>query len=284
MFLKILKWDLKSQRKIFILFLLYGLSIVNLGLTKVVDVDWLIGIAMLFHVVLAVVVITAPLVLLAINYYGDLYGKNAYTMHQLAAKTSTILNAKILSGVTYTLLSFVLVLVGSLMTNAIFNGYTATAEVIRVVADTMSAFSEVPNHIENVNAFVFWLILVLLIALGLFASQIYYAFIVTLANGKVLRKLGKGSLVASFFVVYIGGQIVTTFNTLYVPLSVVVERSTAALVRLSFSAQTVMALSKDPAIGQLLVVPVGPFLVTTLFAALGYLYVAYSLNNNKNIV
>ncbi len=284
MFLKILKWDLKSQRKIFILFLLYGLSLVNLALTKMIDVDWLIGIAIAFHSILAVLVVTAPLILLAINYYTDFYGKNAYTMHQLAAKTSTILNAKILSGVIYMLLSFVVLFFGTLMANAIFSGYIATSQMLEQLSIALAKFAEVPNYIENINGFGFWLIITLLSALGLFTAQLYYAFIVTFGSSKLLGRFGKGGIVISFLILYIGGQILSFLNVFYMPLSAVVESGTAGFVRLSITARTMMSLIDDPDIGQLMPIPLGPLLMTVIFAVVGYFYVANALNNSKNIV
>ncbi len=284
MFLKILKWDLKSQRKIFILFLLYGLSLVNLVLLKMLDVDWLIGIAIAFHTILAMLVVTAPLILLAINYYTDFYGKNAYTMHQLATKTSTILNAKILSGVIYTLLSVVLLFFGTLAANAIFNGYTSSAEVLEAFSKAFGAFAEFPNYIENISAPGFWLIIILLGALALFSAQIYYAIIVTFGSGKLLGKLGKGGVVISFLIVYFGGQMLSFLNVFYMPLSAVVESGTAGFVRLTITARTMMSLIEDPEIGQLIPIPLGPLLMTIIFAVFGYIYVAYALNNSKNVV
>ncbi len=284
MFLKILKWDLKSQRKIFILFLIYGLSLANLVLTKMIDVDWLTGIAIAFHTILAVLVVAAPLILLAINYYTDFYGKNAYTMHQLAAKTSTILNAKILSGVIYMLLSFVLLFFGTLMANAIFNGYTASAEILDELTKALVNFAEVPKYIENINDFGFWLIIIFLSALGLFTAQLYYAFIVTFGSGKLLGRFGKGGIVLSFLMLYIGGQILSFLNVFYMPLSAVVENGTAGFVRLTITGRTMVSLIDDPYIGQLMPIPLGPLLMMIIFAALGYLYVANALNNNKNVI
>ncbi len=284
MFLKILKWDLKSQRKIFILFLLYGLSLVNLALTKLIDVDWLTGIAIAFHTILAVLVVTAPLILLAVNYYTDFYGKNAYTMHQLAAKTSTILNAKILSGVIYMLLSVVLLFFGTLIANVIFNGYMSSAEMLEQLSIALAKFAEVPNYIENINGFSFWLIIIFLGALALFSSQIYYAFIVTFGSGKLLGRFGKGGIVLSFLTLYIGGQILSFLNVFYMPLSAVVESGTAGFVRLTITGRTMMSLVNDPEIGQLMPIPLGPLLMTIIFAVVGYIYVAKALNNSKNIV
>ncbi len=284
MFLKILKWDLKSQRKIFILFLLYGLSLVNLALTKMIDVGWLIGIAIAFHTILAVLVVTAPLILLAINYYTDFYGKNAYTMHQLAAKTSTILNAKILSGVIYMLLSVVLLFFGTLMANAIFNGYMSSAEMLEQLSIALAKFVEVPKYIENINGFSFWLIIILLGALGLFTAQLYYAFIVTFGSGKLLGRFGKGGIVLSFLILYFGGQMLSFLNVLYMPLSAVVESGTAGFVRLTITARTMMSLIDDPDIGQLMPIPLGPLLMMIIFAVVGYIYVSNALNNSKNVV
>ncbi len=283
MFLKLLKWDLKSQRKMFILFILYALSIVNIGITKIIGVDWLFGIAMALHTVLAVLLFAIPLILLAINYNADLYGKNSYTMHQLAVKTSTILNAKLLSGAIYMLLAVVVFICGTLLTITINGGYTTTADVVAVFLETLRKFTELPNYIENVNAFSFWLAIILFGVFTLFSMQIFYAFIISFGNCKLLRRFGKIGILISFLAVYLGSQVMTFITTLYIPLSVVVERVTFTTVKLSLSARPFTSLIDNHQFDFVSAIPLGSILISALLSVLGYLYVVHALDNKKSI-
>ncbi len=283
MFLKLLKWDLKSQRKMFILFILYALSIVNIGITKVIGVDWLFGIAMALHTVLAVLLFAIPLVLLAINYNADLYGKNSYTMHQLAVKTSTILNAKLLAGAIYMLLAVVIFIVGTLAAITINGGYTTTAEVVAVFSEEISKFAELPNYIENISAFSFWLALIVFSAFTLFSMQIFYSFVISFGNCKLLRRFGRIGILLSFLAVYLGSQVMTFITTLYIPLSVVIERVTFRTVKLTLSARPFTSLIDNHQFDFVSAIPLGSLLISALLTALGYIYVVHALDHKKSI-
>ncbi len=267
----------------FILFILYALSIVNVSITKVIGVSWLFGIAMALHTVLAVLLFAIPLVLLAINYSADLYGKNSYTMHQLAVKTSTILHAKIVSGVIYMLLAVVIFIVGTLLAITINDGYTTTAEVVTVFSEGIRKIAELPNYIENVNAFSFWLAIISFGIFTLFSMQIFYAFVISFGNCKLLRRLGKVGILVSFLAVYLGSQIVTFITTLYLPLSIIIERVTFKTVKLTLSARTFSSLIDNYEFDFVSAIPLGSLIVSALFGVLGYIYVVHALNHKKSI-
>ncbi len=283
MFLKILKWDLKSQRRIFILFLLYVLSIVNVAITNLIGVSWLIGIAIMLHAVFGSLLLITPLVLLAINYYSDFYGKNSYTMHQLAVKTSVILNAKIVSGIIYTMLSVILFIIGSLITNSIFNGITSSSLIVEKMGEAISGFAQIPNYIENVSTFAFWIFLIFSIVIGLFSAQVFYAFIVTLGNSKLLRKLGRGGIVISFLLVYIGTQIISFLTMFYLPLTLSIEKTAGMLFRLSIITEPFISVVGTYPQKYFGAFPIGSVLVAFIIPVLGYIYTVYSLNNKKSI-
>ncbi len=285
MFLKLLKWDLKSQRKMFVLFGLYILSIFVLafvtGLGQTINIKWIIGIATGLNFLLLVLMFMAPLVFLAINYSDDLYGKNAYTMHQIATKTSTILNAKIASGIIYSLVAFLIADIGIIVTNIIFNGYSSTRMVLSKLIHALDAFARIPHHITNLSAFSFWLIIIAFTLIGFFSAQIFYAIIVTLGNTKLLKKLGKGGMVISFLVIYLGLQFVSIVSMLYIPVTLYVQHVSDDLFRLfiSFSNINSSYLSSF----ELPIIPIGALLFMSILSILGYIYIRYSLNNQKNI-
>ncbi len=283
MFLKLLKWDLKSQRKIFVLFFIYLLSIVNIGLMKLIDLGWLIGIAVALHVVLAVLLIAIPLILLAINYYGDFYGKNSYTIHQLAVKTSTIFNAKLLSGALYLVGSVLLLVVGSLAVSTIFNGYLAMADFMTGFAKTFKILANIPNHIENVNAFGFWLAIIFLMVFGLFSAQVFYAFVITLGNHKWLRQLGKGGIVLSFLATYIGTQVISYLTVMYFPLAISIKIGHDMMFRLDLVSVSFYEAMNGYLLPMEGAIPLGSMLVTMLISILCYVYVGYALNHKKSI-
>ncbi len=283
MFLKLLKWDLKSQRNIFVLFFIYLLSVANVGLTKLIDLDWLIGIAMALHVVLAVLLVAIPLILLAVNYYGDFYGKNAYTMHQLAVKTATILNAKLLSGAIYLVMSVLLLIFGSLVMGTIFNGYAAMGDFIRDIAKSFSLLVEIPNHIENLNAFGFWSIIIVSTVFALFSSQIFYAFVITLGNSGWLRQLGKGGMVLSFLITYIGTQVISFLTIMFVPLTIAISISNGSMLRLDLKWVSFFETMNGYLLPMEGAIPLGSMLVTMIISILCYVYVVQALNHKKSI-
>ncbi len=290
MFLKLLKWDLRSQRKLLILFLIYLLSIVNVAIAKAIGMEWLITIAIVFFMLLSGALMIAPLILLAINYYNDFYGKNAYTMHQISVKTSTIFNSKLLSGSLYMLAAFGLFFFGIFMLVAIFGGFSATASLLEKMGELSTIIATIPDYIENLSAFSFWSLSILAIIFSMLSAQVSYAFIVTFGNIKMLRNLGKGGIFVSLIIYYLVSQVISYLTILYVPFIIVVEKSKGMLVRLSLSSSipfsTVVnngGLSNFEAQGVVGFFPIGSMFASMLLVALCYFYVVYALNKKLNV-
>ncbi len=283
MFFKVLKWDLKSQRKIFVLFFLYIVSIINVAIADVLNVGWLLGIFMALHFILSALVVSIPIILLAINYYNDFYGKNSYTMHQLAVKTSTIFKAKILSGIIYTLLSVVLFGFGLLTVNSIFNGFGSTQEILSVIGEAFRAFALLPTYIENVNSFAFWLFIIVSVAIALFFAQIFYAFVITFAKGGLLRRFGKVGMVISLIVSYVGVLMLMMVSSKYLPFSIVIEKTSYMLYKVSFFADSFANVVARLGEERVIEFPITIFLIYIIFSTLGYIYVSYALNNQKSV-
>ncbi len=291
MFLKLLKWDLRSQRKLFILFFIYILSTVNVAVAKLIGLDWLIAIALILFVILSVTLMVAPLILLAINYYGDFYGKNAYTMHQLSVKTATIFNAKLLAGAIYMLAAVLLLGVGVLALVAVFGGTLATSSFLDNMAKAFNYFASIPDYVENLSAFGFWSLSILAIILGMFSAQVSYAFIVTFGNSKLLRRFGKVGILFSFLLYYLLSQIISYLTILYVPLIVVIEKGKGMIFRLALSTKTPFyavadnynGLASIDSQGIVGFLPLGSIVVSTALIVLCYIYVVHALNKKINV-
>ncbi len=283
MFLKLLKWDLKSQRKIFILYIIYAVSILNLVLVDLINVDWLAAIAVAFNFMIAMLVIALPIILLAISYAQDFYGNNSYTMHQLAVKTSTIFHAKMLSGAIYLVLSFIVFAIGTFITNAVIFEFLTVERMINALGKAFSEFAKIPSYIENMNSFTFWLIVLFFFIFALIGTQIYYAFIVTFGNSRFLRRFGKAGIVLSFLAVYIGTQIVSFLTLIYMPMSIVVEKTSGMMVRLSLTTDRFVDVVPIFGYSQNAPIPLGTILTSILLTILAYIYVVNQLNNRKSI-
>ncbi len=232
---------------------------------------------------IAMLVVALPIILLAISYAQDFYGNNSYTMHQLAVKTSTIFHAKMLSGIIYLILSFIVFAVGTVITNAVIFKFLSIERIMRALGRAFNEFAKIPNYVENMNSFTFWLIILLFFAFALIGTQIYYAFIVTFGNNKFLRKFGKAGIVLSFLLVYIGTQIVSFLTLLYMPLSIAVEKTGGMMVRLSITTERFIGVAKSLKYGHPAPIPLGTIIVSIVLTILAYLYVVNQLNNKKSI-
>ncbi len=280
MFLKILKWDLVSQRKIFILFLIYIFSIVMFGLAVLTDLEWLIGISLVMHVLAASTLLIAPIILLAINYYDDFYGKNSYTIHQLSIKTSNILHAKIISGSIYIVLSVLLFAVGTVVCNIIANGVTETSKVLNKFFEFLSSLAKVPDHIANVNAFIFWLAIIIIFVFGLLSTQIFYQMIVTLGASNPLKRLGKAGMVVSFLVLYIGTQVLSVVSTMYIPIAFQVKMLANNMGEVHIIKESFFNIIKSSNAFEF-ALPLGAFIFSLILTIFGYIYIVRDLNKKK---
>lgn len=271
MLLKLLKWDLRNQKEILIL---YGLMIV-LGLMSFLSFE--IDLSQAFtapriFLYLATVLIHAisPFLIVlisAIYYYRNMHGSSGYLHHSIPATTNEKLWSKWLSFFIYMggAIAIIMMNIGLI---------TSFTDAFPMIIPWGEIFNQMARAFQ-ITPFLLGTILVILGLLTLFSNAVTYAAIVTIGSTGWFQKKGKLGILLSYVLLIVVGYIVS-FLGFSVPLNFLVEVRNNAL-EIKLTGMSIMELMNEN------VLPLGVFLTSFLFAVLLMVLIKHLLNKKLNV-
>lgn len=209
---KIFKQDYKATSRLFIpMFLAFAaLSIINkiffeIGISSAADNQFFKTIPILFmsiYVIGAIAIYVVSYVFIIMHFYKTMTGDQAYLTYTVPAKTSTIINSKLLISILWQLVTYLLI------------GLSIFLLIIgHVTSSDWYYFLELLNNLE-IPLFKFGLQLLLIFIVGLVSSPLM--FYASIAIGHLSQKHRFGASIISYFCIYFIIQVISSVFSAFI--------------------------------------------------------------------
>ncbi len=289
MFGKLLKWEFKLHRKILFLYIIVALSIFSLYVFTRFDLTILTAISTIMTILSIPTVAVGTGIILMINYYKTLYGKECYVNHMIPVKSSKIYYVKLLVSTLYTIFTIIVIAIAILFIVSIFE----RIPVGDLLGDIGYFISNLNYSIDNFTVYysaVFWVIMIIIALFSIIFSQLNYMGIITLAMNKRFQKFGVPGIIVGFIVVGIIIQILSFILISIIPyvLELHLDPNTdlyrLRLANVHFadynSTYPAGAIGKPV---RMMFMPIG-VLITPLISVFWFFFTRNQLNKHKNII
>lgn len=276
MFGKLLKWDLRNQKEVTILYLV--MILVTLLAVLVSRVTWFSQFTFLGEIAIGIAFIAniaGSMVLLILNvlyYYKTMHGASGYLHHSLPATTNKKLLSKWVSMFIYWVIYFILLM---LSLNFLFKSLHFAG------VSLFDVFGEILNEISiqfQVSPVLFVLALVLIIIVTIVGQVIGVSSVVTIGSTGWFQKKGKLGIVLSYILFSVVGQILG-FIGLLIPFNIGITEN-AGKVSFSF-VQMSWSVAESTGIG---IIPLGTLILSMVFTVGLAFITKYLLNKKLNVM
>ncbi len=219
---KLIKNEFKANiHTIGMIYVVAASAVAIMLLAYLADVTWISILSTLVLIATGIIAVIMTFVSVVSNFQKTLYGNQGYLSFTLPVTSGQLLAAKTITSFCWLLLSYVVAI-------GIFVGIYvyATAmigEDVKMALQMMAMMFEGLPDGATVKSVVAIFALIIFVRIVVLIAQLYFS--ITLANTRILQKLGGFATVTIFFAVFIVMQIIGVILAQYVPLSIVLTEN-----------------------------------------------------------
>lgn len=215
---KLIKNEFKANiHTIGMIYVVAAAAILVMMAAYIVEITWLSAIATIVLGATGILAVVMTFVSVVQNFKKTLFGGQGYLSFTLPVTSGQLLAAKTITSFCWMLLSYA-VAIGIFFGIYLYATAMIGEDIKLAIHMVLSMFEGLPSGdtIKLAIAFIAFIIFVRIVVL---IAQLYFA--ITIANTRVMQKLGGFASVVVFFAVFVVMQVVGVLLAQYVPLSIV---------------------------------------------------------------
>lgn len=219
---KLIKNEFKSNvHSIGMIYLVSAAAILIMLASYIADITWISALATIVLIATGLIAIVVTFISVVSNFKKTLYGDQGYLSFTLPVTSGQLLTAKTITSFCWMLLSYLVA--GGIFIGVYLYSTAMIGEDIKMAIKMMlSMFDGIPST-TTIKQIILIMALIVFIRIVVLIAQLYFA--ITLANTRVMQKLGGFAPFVVFFAVFIVMQVVSVLLAQYVPLTLVVTEN-----------------------------------------------------------
>ena len=230
---KLIKNEFKANiHTIGMIYVVAAAAILVMMAAFIVKITWLSAIATIVLIGTGVLAVVMTFVSVVQNFRKTLFGGQGYLSFTLPVTSGQLLAAKTITSFCWMLLSYA-VAIGIFLGVYLYSTAMIGEDVKFAIQMLLSMFEGLPSG-DTIKLAIAFIALIIFIRIVVLIAQLYFA--ITIANTRVMQKLGGFAAVVVFFAVFIVMQVIGIVLAQYVPLSIVLTSE-----GLFYSTQSTMA-------------------------------------------
>ena len=215
---KLIKNEFKANiHTIGMIYVVAAAAILVMMAAYIVEITWLSAIATIVLAGTGVLAVVMTFVSVVQNFKKTLFGGQGYLSFTLPVTSGQLLAAKTITSFCWMLLSYA-VAIGIFFGIYLYATAMIGEDIKLAIQMMMTMFDGLPSD-DTIKLAIAFIALIIFIRIVVLIAQLYFA--ITIANTRIMQKLGGFATVIVFFVVFIVMQVIGVLLAQYVPLSVV---------------------------------------------------------------
>lgn len=215
---KLIKNEFKANiHTIGMIYVVAAAAILVMMAAYIVEITWLSAIATIVLGGTGVLAVVMTFVSVVQNFKKTLFGGQGYLSFTLPVTSGQLLAAKTITSFCWMLLSYA-VAIGIFFGIYLYATAMIGEDIKFAIQMMMTMFEGLPSG-DTIKLAIAFIALIIFIRIVVLIAQLYFA--ITIANTRIMQKLGGFASVVVFFAVFIVMQVIGVLLAQYVPLSVV---------------------------------------------------------------
>ncbi len=215
---KLIKNEFKANiHTIGMIYVVAAAAILVMMAAFIVKITWLSALATIVLIATGFLAIVMTFVSVVSNFKKTLFGGQGYLSFTLPVTSGQLLAAKTITSFCWMLLSYA-VAIGIFVGVYLYATAMIGEDVKFAIQMMLSMFDGLPSG-DTVKLAIAFIALIIFIRIVVLIAQLYFAL--TIANTRIMQKLGGFAAVVVFFAVFIVMQVISVVLAQYVPLSIV---------------------------------------------------------------
>lgn len=219
---KLIKNEFKSNlHSIGLIYIIAIACMAFMAAAYIFKITWISVLATIVLMISGVIAVIVTFFCVVMNFQKTLYRDQGYLSFTLPVTSGQLLASKTVCSFIWMLLSYILALV--IFVGVYFYSSAMVGDDMKMAAELMlSLFADLPSKKTIIEVIVI-ICLYLFMLMVVLISEIYFS--ITLANTRILQKLGAFSGVITFFVLFIFTNTVSILLTQKIPLTLVITNT-----------------------------------------------------------
>lgn len=215
---KLIKNEFKANiHTIGMIYVVAAAAILVMMAAFIVKITWLSALSTVVLIATGLLAIVMTFVSVVQNFKKTLFGGQGYLSFTLPVTSGQLLAAKTITSFCWMLLSYA-VAIGIFLGVYLYSTAMIGEDIKFAIQMMLSMFDGLPSG-DTIKLAIALIAFIIFLRIVVLIAQLYFA--ITIANTRVMQKLGGFAAVVVFFAVFIVMQIVDVVLSQYVPLSIV---------------------------------------------------------------
>ena len=219
---KLIKNEFKSNiHSVGMIYLVSAAAILIMLASYIADITWISALATIVLIATGLIAVVVTFISVVSNFKKTLYGDQGYLSFTLPVTSGQLLAAKTITSFCWMLLSYLVA--GGIFVGVYLYSTAMIGEDVKMALKLMSSMFEGFPSTTTIKQGVVIMALIVFIRIIVLIAQLYFA--ITLANTRVMQKLGGFAPFVIFFAIFIVMQIISLLLAQYVPFTLVVTEN-----------------------------------------------------------
>ncbi|MBQ4604817.1 MAG: hypothetical protein IJB16_09460 [Clostridia bacterium] len=215
---KLIKNEFKANiHTIGMIYVVAAAAILVMMAAFIVKITWLSALSTVVLIATGLLAVVMTFVSVVSNFKKTLFGGQGYLSFTLPVTSGQLLAAKTITSFCWMFLSYAVAL-GIFVGVYLYSSAMIGEDIKFALQMMLSMFEGFPSA-DTIKLAIIFVAFIIFVRIVVLIAQLYFA--ITLANTRVMQKLGGFAAVVVFFAVFIVMQIIGVLLAQYVPLSVV---------------------------------------------------------------
>ncbi len=215
---KLIKNEFKANlHTIGMIYVVAAAAILIMMAAYIVEITWLSAIATIVLIATGFLAVVMTFVSVVSNFKKTLFGGQGYLSFTLPVTSGQLLAAKTITSFCWMLLSYAVAI--GIFIGVYLYATAMIGEDVKLALQMLTSMFEGMPDVNTIKAVIAIAALIIFIRIVVLIAQLYFA--ITIANTRIMQKLGGFAAVAVFFAVFIVMQVISVLLAQYVPLSIV---------------------------------------------------------------
>ena len=219
---KLIKNEFKSNiHSVGMIYLVSAAAILIMLASYIADITWISALATIVLIATGLIAVVVTFISVVSNFKKTLYGDQGYLSFTLPVTSGQLLAAKTITSFCWMLLSYLVA--GGIFVGVYLYSTAMIGEDVKMALKLMFSMFEGFPSTTTIKQVVVIMALIVFIRIIVLIAQLYFA--ITLANTRVMQKLGGFAPFVIFFAIFIVMQIISLLLAQYVPFTLVVTEN-----------------------------------------------------------
>lgn len=215
---KLIKNEFKANiHTIGMIYVVAAAAILVMMAAFIVKITWLSALATIVLLATGLLAVVMTFVSVVSNFRKTLFGGQGYLSFTLPVTSGQLLAAKTITSFCWMLLSYA-VAIGVFFGVYLYATAMIGEDIKLAIQMMLSMFDGLPSG-DTIKLAIAFFALIIFVRIVVLIAQLYFA--ITIANTRIMQKLGGFAAVVVFFAVFIVMQVIGILLAQYVPLSIV---------------------------------------------------------------